>query len=256
MNSKRYFLEFSYAGTAYHGWQRQPNAISVQEVMEGALNTLLRQKSSLTAAGRTDTGVHARKMVAHFDGIIAETELNQLVFRLNQLLPKDIAIHSIRLVHPEAHARFDALSRTYEYHINDVKAPFKQGLSYSLYHPLEIKTMNTAASILLEYKDFECFSKSNTDVKTFFCEITQAEWKKNRNGLVFTISANRFLRNMVRAIVGTLIEVGLAKKNSDQIHQIIQSKNRSLAGYSVPAEGLFLTQIDYPNSIYLEHGAG
>jgi tRNA pseudouridine38-40 synthase len=256
MNSKRYFLEFSYAGMAYHGWQRQPNAVSVQEVMEKAFNTLLKQDVPLTAAGRTDTGVHARQMFAHFDGVISKTKQDQFVFRLNQLLPKDIAIQSMHEVQPKAHARFDALSRTYEYHINNVKTPFKQGLSYSLYQPLDLKAMNTAASILLKYDDFECFSKSNTDVKTFLCKITHAEWIKKGDQLIFTIRANRFLRNMVRAIVGTLIEVGLAKKNIDHIHQIIQSKNRSLAGYSVPAEGLFLTQIDYPNSIYLEHGEG
>lgn len=254
MNSRRYFLEFSYAGSAYHGWQRQPNAISVQEVMEDAFHTLLKQMTPLTAAGRTDTGVHAKQMFAHFNSTISKNETEQLIFRLNQFLPKDIAVHSIREVHAEAHARFDALNRTYEYHLSDVKSPFKLGLSYSLYQPLDIEAMNTAASLLLEYKDFECFSKSNTDVKTFLCDITEAVWKKNYDGLVFTISANRFLRNMVRAIVGTLIEIGLGKKNSTQLHQIIQSKNRSLAGYSVPAEGLFLTQIDYPNSIYLEHG--
>ena len=256
MDSKRYFLEFSYAGSAYHGWQRQPNAISVQEVMEYALNKLLKQITPLTAAGRTDTGVHARQMFAHFDSVIYENDIEELIFRLNQFLPQDIAIHNIREVHSEAHARYDALNRTYEYHLNDMKSPFKQGLSYSLYQPLDFDTMNTAASLLLEYEDFECFSKSNTDVKTFLCDITKAIWEKNGNKIVFTITANRFLRNMVRAIVGTLIEIGLGKKNSTHMHQIIQSKNRSLAGYSVPAKGLFLTQINYPNSIYLDNGKG
>lgn len=252
MNSKRFFLEFSYAGTAYHGWQRQPNALSVQEVMEEALALLLKQQTPLTAAGRTDTGVHAKQMFAHFDA--DTTDLEQLIFRLNQFLPNDIAVIRIREVKPRAHARFDALSRTYEYHLNNFKSPFVQGMSYGLYQPLDVEQMNKAASILLEYEDFECFSKAHTDVKTFLCTISKAVWGKSETGLVFTITANRFLRNMVRAIVGTLIEIGLGKKNIQEMHSVIESKNRSLAGYSVPAEGLFLTHIEYPNSIYLEHG--
>ena len=252
MNSKRFFLEFSYAGTAYHGWQRQPNALSVQEVMEEALALLLKQQTPLTAAGRTDTGVHAKQMFAHFD--TDTTDLEQLIFRLNQFLPNDISVIRIREVKPRAHARFDALSRTYEYHLNNFKSPFVQGMSYGLYQPLHVEQMNKAASILLEYEDFECFSKAHTDVKTFLCTISKAVWGKSETGLVFTITANRFLRNMVRAIVGTLIEIGLDKKNIQEMHTVIESKNRSLAGYSVPAEGLFLTHIEYPNSIYLEHG--
>ena len=252
MNSKRFFLEFSYAGTAYHGWQRQPNALSVQEVMEEALALLLKQQTPLTAAGRTDTGVHAKQMFAHFD--TDTTDLEQLIFRLNQFLPNDIAVIRIREVKPRAHARFDALSRTYEYHLNNFKSPFVQGMSYGLYQPLDVEQMNKAASILLEYEDFECFSKAHTDVKTFLCTISKAVWGKSETGLVFTITANRFLRNMVRAIVGTLIEIGLGKKNIQEMHTVIESKNRSLAGYSVPAEGLFLTHIEYPNSIYLKHG--
>ena len=252
MKSKRFFLEFSYAGTAYHGWQRQPNALSVQEVMEEALARLLKQQTPLTAAGRTDTGVHAKQMFAHFD--TDTTDLEQLIFRLNQFLPNDIAVIRIREVKPRAHARFDALSRTYEYHLNNFKSPFVQGMSYGLYQPLDVEQMNKAASILLEYEDFECFSKAHTDVKTFLCTISKAVWEKSETGLVFTITANRFLRNMVRAIVGTLIEIGLGKKNIQEMHTVIESKNRSLAGYSVPAEGLFLTHIEYPNSIYLEHG--
>lgn len=252
MNSNRFFLEFSYAGTVYHGWQRQPNALSVQEVLEKALEVLLKQQTPLIASGRTDTGVHAKQMFAHFDAEINDVE--QLIFRLNQFLPNDISVIRIREVIPEAHARFDALSRTYEYHLNNLKSPFVQGMSYSLYKPLDVEQMNKAALILLGYKDFECFSKAHTDVKTFLCNITKAVWEKSETGLVFTITANRFLRNMVRAIVGTLIEVGLGKKNIQEMHTVIESKNRSLAGYSVPAEGLFLTHIEYPNSIYLEHG--
>jgi tRNA pseudouridine38-40 synthase len=220
--------------------------------MEEALALLLKQQTPLTAAGRTDTGVHAKQMFAHFDA--DTTDLEQLIFRLNQFLPNDIAVIRIREVKPRAHARFDALSRTYEYHLNNFKSPFVQGMSYGLYQPLDVEQMNKAASILLEYEDFECFSKAHTDVKTFLCTISKAVWEKSETGLVFTITANRFLRNMVRAIVGTLIEIGLGKKNIQEMHTVIESKNRSLAGYSVPAEGLFLTHIEYPNSIYLEHG--
>lgn len=251
MNSNRFFIEFSYAGTAYHGWQRQPNAESIQAYMEEALSTLLKQQIPITAAGRTDAGVHAKFMVAHFDAAISAHTCDELVFRLNQYLPKDIAIHKIYAVKADAHARFDALSRTYEYHLTTSKSPFSEGRSYSLYQPLDFELMNKAAALLLEYKDFECFSKAHTDVKTFLCEITYAQWTLSKTGAIFTISANRFLRNMVRAIVGTLIEIGLKKKNTDELHQIIQSKNRSLAGYSVPAEGLYLTQINYPKSVYL-----
>jgi tRNA pseudouridine38-40 synthase len=242
----RFLLEFSYAGTNYHGWQSQPNAISVQGVMEKALSTILKSPTSLVAAGRTDTGVHARQMFAHFDSTIKSELQDKLVYLLNQFLPSDIVIQSLRQVKLNTHARFDALLRTYEYHINIGKSAFQNDLHYQFNQILDFNLMNTAAQILLEYEDFQCFSKSKTDVKTFLCKITHAEWIKKGDQLIFTIRANRFLRNMVRAIVGTLIEVGLAKKNIDHIHQIIQSKNRSLAGYSVPAEGLFLTQIDYP----------
>ena len=176
MNSKRFFLEFSYAGTAYHGWQRQPNALSVQEVMEEALALLLKQQTPLTAAGRTDTGVHAKQMFAHFDA--DASDLEQLIFRLNQFLPNDIAVIRIREVKPQTHARFDALSRTYEYHLNNFKSPFVQCMSYGLYQPLDVEQMNKAASILLEYKDFECFSKAHTDVKTFLCTHQQSSLGK------------------------------------------------------------------------------
>ena len=251
MDCNRFFIEFSYVGTAYHGWQRQPNVQSIQQLMEEAFALLLKQQLPLTAAGRTDAGVHAKFMVAHFDGELQHQECDHLTFRLNQLLPKDIAIKKIYPVQADAHARFDALSRTYEYHLTTTKSPFSEGRSYSLYQPLNFKKMNEAAAILLKYEDFECFSKSHTDVKTFLCKITNAYWTQTNEGAIFAISANRFLRNMVRAIVGTLIEIGLNKKNLDELHRIIQSKNRSLAGYSVPAEGLYLTQINYPKSVYL-----
>lgn len=248
----RFFLEFSYAGTHYHGWQRQPNALSVQEVMEEALSTLLKKETPLIAAGRTDTGVHARQMFAHFDsnGKAGEEE-QSLVYQLNQFLPNDLVIHSLRAVKTDAHARFDAISRTYEYHISKGKTAFENDLHYQINKPLDFELMNAAAQILLEYKDFECFSKSKTDVKTFFCNISYAQWTNSEKGYTFTITANRFLRNMVRAIVGTLMEIGLKKKTLEDLHQIIASKKRSEAGYSVPARGLFLTKIEYPNKIFL-----
>ena len=203
----RYFLEFSYAGTNYHGWQRQPNAVSVQEVLEHALSTLLKETISLLASGRTDTGVHARQMFAHFDGKLSKETFQQLVYQLNQFLPQDIEVHSLREVKAEAHARFDALSRSYEYHIALGKTPFGNSMHYRINQDLDLEAMNEAAAILLEYEDFECFSKSRTDVKTFLCDISYAQWSKTKNGYIFTITANRFLRNMVRAIVGTLIEI-------------------------------------------------
>jgi len=247
----RYFIDFSYAGTHYHGWQRQPNAVSVQEVLEDAFEILLKSPSPLVAAGRTDTGVHAQQMVAHFDVDNPIDDAAQWVYRLNQFLPKDIALHSVQAVKPDAHARFDALSRTYQYHVQTQKTPFGNDMQYGLHQALDFEQMNKAAEVLLGYEDFECFSKSNTDVKTFLCKISYAKWEKTKNGYIFTIKANRFLRNMVRAIVGTLIEIGLKKKTIEDLHHIIRSKNRSLAGYSVPAQGLFLTQVEYPKSVYL-----
>ena len=247
----RYFIHFSYAGSRFHGWQRQPNALSVQQVMEEALHTFHKQTCSLVAAGRTDAGVHARFMVAHFDVETPVEDCSQWVFRMNQYLQQDIAIHSLHPVQETAHARFDALSRTYQYHIKNIKTPFENELHYCFYQHLNLDQMNLAAQLLVEYEDFECFSKSNTDVKTFLCKISHAQWEKTKKGYIFTITANRFLRNMVRAIVGTLIEIGLGKKNVEDLHQIIQSKKRSFAGYSVPAQGLFLTHIEYPKSLYV-----
>ena len=246
----RYFLEFSYAETNYHGWQRQPNAVSIQEVLEHALGTLLKETTPLLAAGRTDTGVHARQMFAHFDGELSQETFQHLVYQLNQFLPQDIVIHSLRQVKEEVHARFDALSRSYEYHIALGKTPFGNSMHYRVNQPLDVELMNQAADILLSYEDFECFSKTKTDVKTFLCDINYARWSKTKKGYIFTITANRFLRNMVRAIVGTLIEIGLKKKTIEDLHEIIISKNRSKAGYSVPAQGLFLTRIEYQASIY------
>lgn len=245
----RYFIQFSYNGKAYHGWQNQPNAITVQQVLEEAISTLLRMKVSLMGAGRTDAGVHARQMYAHFEGPEI-TNNSDLIYRINALLPDDVAVQKIFEVKTDAHARFDAISRTYEYWITKDKNPFYTDFAHYVKQPLDIVKMNEAASLLMEYKDFECFSKSNTDVYTYLCDIKEAEWLKNDEVLMFSITADRFLRNMVRAIVGTLLDVGIGKSNLDNVKAIINSKDRSKAGTSVPAKALYLTNISYPNTIH------
>jgi tRNA pseudouridine38-40 synthase len=252
MESKRYFIELAYNGSAYHGWQRQPNAISVQQVLEEALSRLKRKNISLVGAGRTDTGVHARQMFAHFD--LAEEIVNpqELVFLLNGFLKDDIAIRSIRRVQPDAHARFDATARDYEYHISTAKDPFNAPLHYYLKNSPDIELMNQAAKILLLHEDFQCFSRSNTDVKTFLCTIKNATWQQDGYSLIFFISANRFLRNMVRAIVGTLLEVGYKKREVKDIEMVIKSKDRGEAGFSAPAQGLYLSRIEYPQNIFID----
>jgi len=246
----RYFIELSYNGSAYHGWQNQPNAISVQQVLEEALITLLQSKTEIVGAGRTDTGVHASQMFAHFD-FDNEIDTPNLVYKLNSFLPNDIAISDVFRVKEDSHARFDALSRTYLYKISTIKNVFNTDFAYRLQLPLDVEKMNEACKILFIYNDFQCFSKSNTDVKTYNCTITKAEWFKDNDEIIFLITADRFLRNMVRAIVGTMINIGLGKIKVDDLHEIIKSKNRSEAGYSVPAHGLYLTQIVYPESIKL-----
>lgn len=246
----RYFIELSYNGKAYHGWQNQPNAISVQQVLEEALSVLMQTKIEVVGAGRTDTGVHASQMFAHFD-VEFEIDISTLVYKLNAILPNDIAIHDMFRVKEDAHARFDAISRTYHYKISTSKNVFTNDFAYRFQLPLNVEKMNEACKILLRYKDFQCFSKSNTDVKTYHCNIEKAEWIEDHNGLTFTITADRFLRNMVRAIVGTMINIGLGKIQVKDLITIIGSKNRSEAGYSVPAHGLYLTQITYPESLKL-----
>ncbi|MEW2921364.1 tRNA pseudouridine(38-40) synthase TruA [Muricauda sp. ANG21] len=247
----RYFIQFSYFGKAYHGWQNQPNALTVQEVLEKALSTLLRQKVEVVGAGRTDTGVHAKEMFAHFDFNEIE-DLEELVYRLNAFLPEDIAVQQICRMSQEAHARFDAQERTYEYWVVQEKNPFYADSAHFVKYPLDLKAMNQAASLLLEHSDFECFSKSNTDVKTYICDVRHAKWEEKEDRLVFTITADRFLRNMVRAVVGTLLDVGVGKMAPEEIHTIIASKNRSEAGVSVPAKGLYLTKVLYPKEIFNE----
>lgn len=241
----KYFLELSYNGTAYHGWQNQPNAISVQHVLEEALTLLLKENIALVGAGRTDAGVHASQMFAHFvTNVRFETET--LVYKMNSLLPKDIALHNVFKVKTDAHARFDALSREYLYRISLQKNVFSFNSSFYVKQSLDVFKMNEAAKILLQYKDFQCFSKTNTDVKTYHCDILHAEWKLINNELQFTIKANRFLRNMVRAIVGTLINIGSGKMEVNAMHDIIKSKDRGEAGFSVPAHALYLQNIEYP----------
>lgn len=244
----RFFVELSFNGKNYHGWQIQPDAVSIQEVLENAFSTLLREEVKLTGAGRTDTGVHARQLFAHFD-TPTEFDLSEMIFRLNSFLPKDIAIKEIFKVKAEAHARFDATEREYKYQIALAKDPFLQDFAYNLHVIPDIEAMNAAAELLLSHQDFQCFSRSNTDVKTYYCDVKTAFWKMEGKLLVFTICADRFLRNMVRAIVGTLLEVGLGKKSLDDFRDVLQSKDRTKAGASAPAHGLFLTRVGYPNTI-------
>ncbi len=221
----------------------------MQSVLEDAFSKLLSRKIELTGAGRTDAGVHARQMYAHFDTTMIE-DLKTLVFRLNAFVPHDIAVQYIHTVQDNAHARFDAIARTYEYWLVQQKDPFLSAAAHLVKHPLDVDKMNKAAAILMTYHDFECFSKSNTDVKTYRCDLQAAHWEWQGTTLVFTITADRFLRNMVRAVVGTLLEIGLGKTTVAEIHTIVASKDRSKAGASVPAKGLYLTSVSYPKSLF------
>ncbi len=248
---KRYFIYLSYKGTAYHGWQIQPNGLSVQEVLCKALYTVFRTETEITGAGRTDSGVHARLMVAHFDTDKEIESLTGLTVKLNSILPKDIAVSKIVEVRPYAHARFDAISRKYEYHIVTSKNVFKSEYAARFNEHLDFEAMNQAAAILKEYSDFTSFSKLHTDVKTNNCIIHQASWTQNEGEWIFTIEADRFLRNMVRAIVGTLLEVGRAKMTIELFREIIEAKNRCKAGTSVPAQGLYLVDVQYPEDLFL-----
>ncbi len=242
---QRYFITFSYDGTNYHGWQIQPNGNSVQEELQKALSTLLREDMTVVGAGRTDTGVHARMMVAHF-----ETDNNidckQITYKLNRLLPRDIAVKNIKPVADDMHARFSATSRTYHYYVHTDKNPFCYMYSCQLHYELDFDAMNEAAVVLMEYKDFGAFCKSHTDVKTTLCDVTAARWIEKTDGCwYFEITANRFLRNMVRAVVGTLIEVGRHRISIDDFRKIIEGKKRTEAGESMPAQALFLEDIKY-----------
>lgn len=244
--NKRYFIQLSYNGTAYHGWQIQPNAPTVQEMINKALSTILRQEINVVGCGRTDTGVHASDFMAHFNADLKNFSPEQLCFKMNRFLPKDIAIHHMFEVHPEAHARFDATARTYHYYIDTEKNPFTRDFSHTPYPIPDIDLMNEACKVLFNYIDFTSFSKLHTDAKTNNCKIYEAVWKKKDHQLIFTIKADRFLRNMVRAIVGTLIDVGNKKISIEDLRDIIESKHRGNAGVSVPGKALFLSKIDYP----------
>ena len=241
----RFFITLSYDGTHYHGWQIQPNGDSVQQCLQEALSTLLRKPVEVVGAGRTDTGVHARMMVAHFDW--EETiDGKQLAYKLNKLLPGDIAVKEVRQVEDDMHARFSATSRTYHYFIHTCKDPFLQAYSWQIPFALDFEKMNEAAKVLLEYKDFTSFSKVNTDTKTNLCDLKEAFWEEVEPGQWrFTITANRFLRNMVRAIVGTLVEVGRGRISIEEMRHIIEAKDRCQAGESVPGKALFLVDIKY-----------
>lgn len=245
----RYFLEIAFDGTDFHGWQRQPNAITVQQVLEEALALVCKIGNGIVGAGRTDTGVHASQIFAHLD---ADFDLTETLWKdkLNSFLPPSVVIRSIRKMKDEAHARFDATARTYKYFISLGKDPFKTKFSHSVHHTPDIELMNKAAEKLLGTQDFQCFSRSKTDVKTYICTLTEAAWTRQDGSLVFTITADRFLRNMVRAVVGTLLEVGYGKRSVESITELIESKNRSQAGASAPAKGLFLHKISYPEALF------
>lgn len=256
---QRYFITLSYDGTRYHGWQRQPNGISVQETLEDALATLLRTTIAITGAGRTDAGVHARAMVAHFD-YEGELDAPQLAYKLNRLLPVDISIDKVEPVGSEQHARFSAVSRCYHYYIHTHKNPFLRHYSCEVHYPLDFQRMNEAAAYLIGEKDFKCFCKTGADVNTTVCHLTAARWMPvaempaseqpqsvsvDEEAWCFVITANRFLRNMVRAVVGTLIDIGRRKLSLDDFKRIVDSGTRSDAGESMPGNALFLWRVEY-----------
>lgn len=241
----RYFIDLSFDGTAYHGWQIQPNGVSVQERLQQALSTILRMEVEVTGAGRTDAGVHARQMVAHFD-VEQPLDAPQLTYKLNRLLPRDITVARIWNVPEQMHARFSATARTYHYYIHTRKDPFLRHFSFEMHYNLDFSKMNEAAASLLEYDDFAAFCKSHTDVKTTLCKVTRAEWVQvSGHQWYFVITANRFLRNMVRAVTGTLIDVGRGRISVDDFRVIVESRRRTDAGESMPPHALFLESVSY-----------
>ncbi len=251
--SHRYFIHLAYNGADFHGWQVQDNAPTVQEAVNKALSTLLNVEINVVGCGRTDTGVHASDFYAHFD---LDTELileerESLVFKLNRYLPIAIVIFNLFSVKEDANTRFDAISRTYKYHLCRRKDPFYDEFSYFVYGDLDVNLMNEAAIVMMSFTDFTSFSKLHTQTKTNNCKITEAKWEEDGHKLIFTIKADRFLRNMVRSIVGTLLDVGRHKISIEEFKTIIASKNRSDAGYSVPAKALFLDKVDYPTDIFI-----
>lgn len=270
----RYFIHLAYNGMNYNGWQTQPGLPTVQETLERALSTLLREKIAVVGCGRTDTGVHASDFYAHFDFGVGSgecgVESGNLVFKLNSFLPPDIAIFDIFPVADNAHARFDAVARTYQYHVSDRRLPFRQGQYCRIYYRPDIERMNEAARVLMEYEDFTSFAKLHTQVKTNICHLSEARWDRvpvksdelrDKSGAdadyewVFTIRSNRFLRNMVRSVTGTLLDVGRGKLSIEGLREIIEKKDRCAAGTSMPACGLFLTKVEYPYLCRRDAGA-
>lgn len=241
-------MYLAYNGANYCGWQIQPNGLSVQEVIEKSLSTLLRMPITIVGAGRTDAGVHAREMAAHFEAEVQDVTL--LTNKLNRILPKDIVVYKIVRVKEDAHARFDATSRLYRYYLTTQKDPFMYPYKYKVHGSIDIEMMNKCSRILFEYIDFTSFSKLHTDVKTNDCKIIHAQWEQQGEDYVFTIQANRFLRNMVRAVVGTLLEAGRGKLDEAGMRRVIEAKDRAVAGLSVPAHALFLEEIEYPPHIF------
>ena len=241
----RYFINLAYDGTRYHGWQIQPNGITIEGELERCLSVLLRQPVDIVGAGRTDAGVHARQMVAHFDiekPIVAE----DVAYRLNRMLPPDIAVYEVKQVSDDMHARFSAISRTYHYYVSTKATPFNRQYTWIPHFSLDFELMNEAAKLLLKHKDFACFCKSHTDVKTTLCDVTEAQWvKTGENDWYFRIAANRFLRNMVRAVVGTLVEVGRHRMTLQQFQDVLDAKSRTQAGESMPGHALFLENVRY-----------
>lgn len=247
----RYFIYLSFKGTRYHGWQRQPGSVSVQEVLENVLTLKLGEETAVTGAGRTDTGVHALTYCAHFDcnsGTLVDSD--NLIHRLNRFLPDDIAIERIVPVRPEASARFSAIARTYIYRILRKKEPFGTETGWHVFGDLDLEAMNRAALLLLQFSDFASFCRSNSDVKTTICRVSEAVWSQEGDILEFRIRADRFLRNMVRAITGTMVDIGQGKTTVEEFRAIIEAKDRTLAGQSAPARGLFLAGIEYPSEIF------
>ena len=249
----RYFIELSYDGAAYCGWQRQPDAPTVQQALEKALSTLLRQDVEVVGAGRTDTGVNASYYVAHFDCESGVKDCAQLVYKLNLILPQDIAVKRVREVTPEAHARFDAVEREYTYYISQRKNPFRRFSAWQYYVQLDMERMNEAAATLLEYDDFTSFAKLNSNNKTNICHVVKAEWRRaewDEDLLIFTIRADRFLRNMIRAIVGTLVDVGRGRYTVEEFCDILHSRDLSRSSAGAPAVGLFLSDVKYSDEVY------
>lgn len=247
----KFFFEIAYHGKNYAGWQNQANAIGIQSVIENALSQMFRTEIKIIGSGRTDTGVHCEQQFFHCE-LEKEIEYESLIQKLNSFLPRDIVVKNIRKVKPDANARFDAIERTYNYRITRKKNPFLEGLAWHFFKPIDAQTMNNAAALLLGEHDFECFSKVNTDVNHFLCNIKKAEWKLEGQKLEFTITANRFLRGMVRSIVGTLLDVGTGKTSIKEFQAILQSRDRKRAGANVPPQGLYLTKVKYPARIFVK----